>query len=38
MAGVAGILALGTLEFVSLEPLWDVAEFIGLVRSAATSA
>lgn len=31
---VAGILALGTLEFVSIETLWDVVEWVGMVREA----
>ena len=31
---VAGILALQTLEFVSIESLWDVVEWVGLVRDA----
>jgi len=35
MNTVAEILALGTLEFVEIEPQWDVAEFTGLVRGAA---
>ena len=35
MNTVAEILALGTLEFVEIEPQWDVAEFTGLVRDAA---
>jgi hypothetical protein len=35
MRTVAEILALGTLEFVEIEPQWDVAEFTGLVRGAA---
>jgi hypothetical protein len=34
---VAGILALQTLEFVSIEELWDVVEFTQLVRKAATA-
>jgi hypothetical protein len=34
---VAGILALGTLEFVSIQELWDSAEFTQLVRKAAAS-
>ena len=35
MNTVAEILALGTLEFVEIEPQWDVLEFTGLVRAAA---
>ena len=35
MTTVAEILALGMLEFVEIEPLWDVVEFTGLARSAA---
>ena len=35
---VAGILALRTLEFVSIEELWDIVEFTQLVRKAAASA
>jgi hypothetical protein len=35
MTTVAEILALGTLEYVEIEPLWDVVDFTGLVRSAA---
>jgi hypothetical protein len=35
---VAGILALGTLEFVSIETLWDVLEWVGMVRAANTKA
>ncbi|MGO9856288.1 MAG: hypothetical protein ACLPYY_14740 [Acidimicrobiales bacterium] len=35
MNTVAEILALGTLEFVEIEPQWDVAEFTGLVGRAA---
>ena len=31
---VAGILALGTLEFVSIEALWDVVEWTAMVRAA----
>ena len=34
---VAGILALRTLEFVSIEELRDVVEFTQLVRKAAAS-
>lgn len=34
---VAGILALRTLEFVSIQELWDVVEFTQLVRKAAAS-
>jgi hypothetical protein len=34
MKTVAEMLALGTLEFVEIEPQWDVAEFTGLVREA----
>ena len=33
---VAGILALGTLEFVTIETLWDVVEWVGMIRSANT--
>ncbi len=32
---VAEILALGTLEFVSIDGLWDVAEWTAMVREAA---
>ncbi len=32
---VAGILALRTLEFVSIDTLWDVVEWTGIVREAA---
>ena len=35
MTTVAEILALGTLEYVEIEPLWDVVQFTGLARSAA---
>ena len=35
---VAGILALGTLEYLSIEVLWDVAEWIGIVREAGATA
>jgi uncharacterized protein with GYD domain len=35
MKTAAEILALGTLEYVEIEPQWDVAEFTGLVRAAA---
>jgi len=31
---VAGILALGTLEFTSIETLWDVGEWVEIVRAA----
>ena len=31
---VAEILALGTLEFVAIETLWDVIEWVGMVRAA----
>ena len=31
---VAGILALRTLEFVSIETLWDVGEWVATVREA----
>ena len=31
---VAEILALGTLEFESIETLWDVIEWVGMVRAA----
>jgi hypothetical protein len=34
---VAGILALGTLEFVSIQELWDSGEFTQMVRKAAAS-
>jgi uncharacterized protein with GYD domain len=34
---VAAILALGTLEFVSVEELWDVTEWTQMVRKAATA-
>ena len=34
---VAGILALRTLEFVSIEELWDIVEFTQLVRKAAAN-
>lgn len=34
MRSVAGILALGTLEFTSIETLWDVAEWVGMIRAA----
>jgi hypothetical protein len=34
MKTVAEILALGTIEFVEIEPQWDVVEFTGLVREA----
>ena len=34
---VAGILALGTLEFVSIQEPWDSVEFTQLVRKAAAS-
>ena len=35
MKTAAEILALGTLEYVEIEPQWDVAEFIGLAQGAA---
>ena len=35
---VAEILALGTLEFVTIETLWDVIEWVGMVRAAATQS
>ncbi len=35
MNTVAEILALGTLEYVEIEPQWDAAEFLGLARAAA---
>jgi hypothetical protein len=35
MNTVAEILALGTLEYVEIEPQWDLAEFTGLARAAA---
>ena len=31
---VAGILALGTLEFQSIEQLWDIVEWVTMVREA----
>jgi len=34
----AGVLALGTLEYVSIETLWDVVEWVGMVRAANTNA
>ena len=34
----AGIVALGTLEFISIETLWDVVEWVGMVRAANTKA
>ena len=34
---VAGILALGTLEFVSIETLWDIVEWVAMVRAATAS-
>lgn len=34
---VAGILALGTLEFVSIQELWDTTEFTQMVRKAANA-
>lgn len=34
---VAGILALRTLEFESIQELWDVVEFTRLVRKAAAT-
>jgi hypothetical protein len=34
---VAGILALGTLEFVSIQELWDSMEFTQMVRKAASA-
>ena len=34
MKTVAEIQALGTLEFVEIEPQWDLLEFTGLVREA----
>jgi len=34
---VAGILALNTLEFVSIETLWDVVEWVGIVRAASNA-
>jgi len=30
----AGIIALGTLEFVSIEALWDVVEWTSMIRTA----
>jgi len=38
MKTVAEIMALGTLEFVEIEPQWDVLEFTGLVRAAAAQS
>ena len=35
MRSVADILALGTLEFVAIEGLWDVGEWVGMLRAAA---
>ena len=35
---VAGILALGTLEFVAIEGLWDVVEWVGMIRAANASS
>ncbi len=32
---VAGILALGTLEFTSIQELWDIGEWTQMVRQAA---
>jgi hypothetical protein len=32
---VAGILALGTLEFVSIDTIWDIVEWVQIVRDAA---
>ena len=32
---VAGILALGTLEFISVQELWDIVEWTQMVRKAA---
>ena len=32
---VAEILALNTLEYVSIETLWDVVEWVGMVRAAS---
>ena len=32
---VAGILALNTLQFASIETLWDVVEWVGMVRAAS---
>ena len=34
---IAGILALGTLEYVSVEALWDVVEWVGIVREAGAT-
>ena len=34
---VAEILALNTLEFVSIETLWDVVEWVGMVRAASNA-
>ena len=31
---VAGILALGTLEFVSIDVMWDIVEWTAMVRAA----
>jgi uncharacterized protein with GYD domain len=35
---IARILALGTLEFVSIESLWDLGDWIGMVRAAAANS
>ena len=35
MKSIAEIMALGTLEFVEIEPQWDVIEFTALARAAA---
>lgn len=35
---VAEIMALNTLEFVSIEALWDVIEWVGMVRAANAKA
>ena len=35
---VAAILALGTLEYVSVESLWDIGEWVGIVREAEAAS
>ena len=35
---VAGIIALGTLEFVSIETLWDIVEWVAMVRAANSAS
>jgi hypothetical protein len=37
-SSVAGILALRTLEFASIQELWDVVDFTQMVRKAETSS